>query len=106
MLKRLSNANDLIVEVLINKQKIIQALRFVQSCERTDSISARKFLDAAMKHEDRSVFYAVYKFFEERNIRLRGVPSFEPSELCDLYVHHFHTLFGKSTACASVVVES
>ncbi|ODN05239.1 hypothetical protein Ocin01_01457, partial [Orchesella cincta] len=106
MLKRLSNANDLIVEVLINKQKIIPALRFVQSCERTDTISARKFLDAAMRHSDKSVFYAVYKFFEERNLRLRGVPTFEPSELCDIYVQHFQTSFGKSTACASVFVES
>jgi len=59
-----------------------------------------------MKHEDKSVFYAVYKFFEERNLRLRGVPTFEPTELCDIYVQHFQTVFGKSTACASVFVES
>ncbi|ODM97394.1 hypothetical protein Ocin01_09287 [Orchesella cincta] len=65
MLKRLSNANDLIVEVLINKQKIIPALRFVQSCERTDTISARKFLDAAMRHSDKSVFTRFINFLKK-----------------------------------------
>jgi len=101
MLRRLSTANDLIVEILINKQKIIAALRFVQSCERTDHISAQKFLDAAMKCQDKSVFYAVFKFFEERNIRLRGTPVFDTNELCGPYIQHFQSVFGKSSACSN-----
>jgi hypothetical protein len=59
-----------------------------------------------MKHGDKSVFYAVFKFFEERNIRLRGTPLFEQNELCQVYVDHFQSLFGKSTACSNVAIDT
>jgi len=99
MLKRLSTANDLIVEILLNKQKVIPALRFVQSNSKADYAQARKFLDAAMRTENKDVFYAVYKFFEERNYRLRGTFAFDPSEMCETYVEHFQSLFGQTSAC-------
>jgi hypothetical protein len=102
MLKRLSTANELIVEILLNKQKIISAIRFVQSCGRTDHVSARKFLDAAMKTGDRLVFFSVFKFFEERNLRLNGTPGFPPNELCDIYVQHFVATFGRTSAITSI----
>lgn len=54
-----------------------------------------------MKTKDKSVFYAVFKFFEERNIRVRGTPVFEANEMCDLYVQHFQSVFGKSSACSN-----
>lgn len=52
-------------------------------------------MDAAKKSNDDSVFYSVYKFFQDRNIRHRHVPTFEPSEMCDIYVEHFNSLHAK-----------
>jgi hypothetical protein len=54
-----------------------------------------------MKTKDKSVFYAVFKFFEERNIKVRGTPIFESNEMCDIYVEHFQSLFGKMSACSN-----
>ncbi|KAG1694155.1 Regulator of MON1-CCZ1 complex [Nymphon striatum] len=93
MLKRLSTANEEIVEVLLSKHQVLQALRFIRSVGNIDSISSRKFLDAAMNTENSSVFYAVFKFFEQRNIRLRGSPSFAKGEHCEIYIKHFEKLF-------------
>nr|KAF6330874.1 regulator of MON1-CCZ1 [Myotis myotis] len=78
MLKRLSTANDEIVEVLLSKHQVLAALRFLRGVGGHDSVSARKFLDAAKQTEDRMLFYTIFRFFEQRNQRLRGNPSFTP----------------------------
>lgn len=101
MLKRLSTADDLIVEILLSKQKVIPALRFLQGNNKTDSIPARKFLDAALKTEDKYIYYGVFRFFEERNLRFKGTHAFDSAELCDIYVEHFHSLFGKQSSFSS-----
>lgn len=79
-LQRLSTANDEIVEVLLSKQQVLAALRFLRSVGGHDSVSARKFLDAAKQTEDHMLFYTIFRFFEQRNQRLRGNPSFTPGE--------------------------
>ena len=117
LFQRLSTAKEEIIEVLLSKQQLLPALRFVncfrefsrrfllsrllrsfpfgawepldflrqhfflsfrfiRSVGAIDSISARKFLDAAKNSEDRMLFYTVFKFFEQRNVRLRGNPRF------------------------------
>nr|XP_014015089.1 unnamed protein product [Salmo salar] len=81
MLKRLSTANDEIVEVLLSKQQVLGALRFIRSVGGNDNISARKFLDAALQTADQMLFYTIFRFFEQRNLRLRGSPSFNPDYL-------------------------
>ncbi|XP_041359170.1 regulator of MON1-CCZ1 complex-like isoform X2 [Gigantopelta aegis] len=90
MLKRLQTANEEIIEVLLSKQQLLPALRFlfrfIRSVGIVDSVSARKFLETAMNTEDKMLFYAVFKFFEERNFRLKGNPRFHPGEHCDQYV--------------------
>lgn len=58
-----------------------------------DSISARKFLEAAQATNNPSLFYSVYKFFEQRNLRLKGSANFAKGELCDSFVEHFKRLF-------------
>ena len=58
-----------------------------------DSASARKFLEAAEATEDRMVFFNVYSFFEERNLRLRGGPSFSPSDQCERFVRLYSDMF-------------
>lgn len=74
--QRLSTANDEIVEVLLSKQQVLGALRFIRSVGAHDNISARKFLDAAQQTNDTMLFYTIFRFFEQRNMRLRGNPGF------------------------------
>lgn len=94
MLKRLGTANEEIVEVLLSKQHLLTALRFVRSTANMESsVSARKFLEAAMAANDPLIFFAVYKFLEQRNLRLRRNPAFVKGEHCEPYVEHFKRLF-------------
>lgn len=95
MLKRLSTANDEIVEVLLSKQQVLGALRFLRSVGGHDNISARKFLDAARQTEDHMLFYTIFRFFEQRNQRLRGNPQFNPGEHCEEHVTFFRQTFGE-----------
>lgn len=78
--QRLSTANDEIVEVLLSKHQVLAALRFIRGIGGHDTISARKFLDAAKQTEDNMLFYTIFRFFEQRNQRLRGNPNFTPGE--------------------------
>ncbi|KAB1258506.1 Regulator of MON1-CCZ1 complex [Camelus dromedarius] len=94
MLKRLSTANDEIVEVLLSKHQVLAALRFIRGIGGHDNISARKFLDAAKQTDDHMLFYTIFRFFEQRNQRLRGNPSFTPGEHCEEHVAFFKQVFG------------
>uniref|UniRef100_A0A8C2XLR6 Regulator of MON1-CCZ1 n=1 Tax=Cyclopterus lumpus TaxID=8103 RepID=A0A8C2XLR6_CYCLU len=94
MLKRLSTANDEIVEVLLSKQQVLGALRFIRSVGGHDNVSSRKFLDAARQTGDQMLFYTVFRSFQQRNQRLRGSPGFNPGEHCEEHVVHFKQLFG------------
>ncbi|CAC5360300.1 Regulator of MON1-CCZ1 complex [Mytilus coruscus] len=94
MLKRVSTANEEIIEVLLSKHQLLPAVRFIRSVGIVDTVSARKFLEAAMNTDDSMLFYTVFKFFEQRNIRLRQNPRFPAGEHCEEYVKHFEGLFG------------
>ncbi|KAK6491090.1 regulator of MON1-CCZ1 complex-like [Huso huso] len=94
MLKRLSMANDEIVEVLLSKQQVLGALRFIRGVGGHDNISARKFLDAARQTREEMLFYTIFRFFEQRNQRLRGSPHFTPGEHCEEHVAYFKHIFG------------
>uniref|UniRef100_A0A8C4PY00 Regulator of MON1-CCZ1 n=1 Tax=Eptatretus burgeri TaxID=7764 RepID=A0A8C4PY00_EPTBU len=76
--QRLSTANDEIVEVLLSKGRVLAALRFVRASGGADIMSARKFLEAASHVGDSLLFFCVFKFFEQRNQRLRNSPHFNP----------------------------
>ncbi|VDI81348.1 Hypothetical predicted protein [Mytilus galloprovincialis] len=93
MLKRVSTANEEIIEVLLSKHQLLPAVRFIRSVGIVDTVSARKFLEAAMNTDDSMLFYTVFKFFEQRNIRLRQNPRFPAGEHCEEYVKHFEGLF-------------
>ncbi|XP_019639052.1 PREDICTED: uncharacterized protein C18orf8-like [Branchiostoma belcheri] len=95
MLKRLSTANEEIIEVLLSKHQLLTALRFIRSVGIVDTVSARKFLEAAHATEDNMLFYTVFKFFEQRNLRLRANPRFAPGEHCEQYISQFVTTFGE-----------
>ncbi|XP_072901556.1 regulator of MON1-CCZ1 complex isoform X1 [Hemitrygon akajei] len=104
MLKRLSTANDEIVEVLLSKHQVLGALRFIRSVGSHDNISARKFLDAAKQTGDALVFYTTFRFFEQRNQRLRGSSHFTPGEHCEEHIAHFKSLFGEQALLTSLTV--
>ncbi|RXN01530.1 hypothetical protein EOD39_6432 [Acipenser ruthenus] len=91
---RLSMSNDEIVEVLLSKQQVLGALRFIRGVGGHDNISARKFLDAAKQTREEMLFYTIFRFFEQRNQRLRGSPHFTPGEHCEEHVAYFKHIFG------------
>ena len=96
ILKRLQNAREEITELLLSKQQVIPAIRYLESIDASDSASPRKFLKAALDTGDNMTFYTVYMMFEKRNVRLRKQPGFAPGEQCDVYEQHFNKVFGKN----------
>lgn len=65
--------------MLLGQGKVIDALRMAKS-QNNDNIQARKYLEAAQKINDPIIFYTVYHYFQQRNIRLRNSPDFLKSE--------------------------
>eukprot|EP01119_Soliformovum_irregulare_P017399 TRINITY_DN5165_c1_g1_i3.p1 TRINITY_DN5165_c1_g1~~TRINITY_DN5165_c1_g1_i3.p1 ORF type:complete len:180 (-),score=60.49 TRINITY_DN5165_c1_g1_i3:39-578(-) len=82
MLKRLHTYEE-ILEVLLTKQQLIPALRFVRSHKEVKGVTPKRFLESAMLSRDTTLFYIVYKFFEQRNSLLD----------CQTYVQQFNALF-------------
>lgn len=71
---------EIILEVLLEQGKVMDALRIAKNLPTVDQISARKYLEAAVNTGDSIVFHSVYAFFQQRNCRLRGNPDFLRSE--------------------------
>jgi regulator of MON1-CCZ1 complex len=59
---------------------VIDALRLATKCQMADSLPARKYLEAAVKANDPVVFHSVFVFFQQKNIRTRGISDFMQSE--------------------------
>ncbi|XP_066960869.1 regulator of MON1-CCZ1 complex isoform X1 [Macrobrachium rosenbergii] len=95
MLCRLNTAHDEIIEVLLSQHQVTPALRYARSVGLAESVSARKFLEAAMVCGDHQVFFSTFTFFVLRNTRLRGSAAFAKGEHCDVYVEHYKNLFGE-----------
>jgi len=93
MMTRLGTATEEMIEIFLAEGKIVSALNLVKSNGLVDTVSARKFLEAAEKTEDRMLFFNVFSFFEERNLRLRGSGNFSRGEQCDPYVRKFKEMF-------------
>lgn len=117
MFKRLSVAHEDIIDIFLSQYDILRAIRYIQTYGSVDSVSARKFLEFARNSCDDQLFFVIFKFFEERNLRLRGSPEFVTGKLyihikqksnylipknsslgeqCEQFVDHFQALFGKS----------
>ncbi|CAL4170931.1 unnamed protein product, partial [Meganyctiphanes norvegica] len=67
---------------------------YARSVGLADTVSARKFLEAAKNSGDSQVFYSTLTFFHLRNARLRGSTAFAKGEHCEVYVEHFKKIFG------------
>ena len=68
-----------VYSISLNMREFILC-RFVRSVGVVDQVSARKFLEAAKSTEDPAIFYAVFKFFEQRNQRIKGSTAFGKGE--------------------------
>ena len=97
MLKRLGTANEEIVDVLLSQGLILSALKFGILMGLGDTLNPGKFLETAKDLNDSFIYYEVFKYFEERNMRLRGNPNFRSDEMCEAYVRHFMSLFQNKT---------
>ncbi|XP_035785426.1 regulator of MON1-CCZ1 complex-like [Anopheles albimanus] len=91
MLSRL-NANEIILEVLLERGQIIDALRLAKQMPGAESLPARKYLEAAYRTNDPLIFHSVFNFFQLKNVRLRGSPDFLKHEQCGEYVHYYQSL--------------
>jgi len=86
MMKRL-HTHEEILEVLLTKQQLTAALRFIRTHRGIKGVSSKRFLEAAMISGDVILFYTVYKFFEQR----RDLND------CAKYVDHFKLTFEKNS---------
>lgn len=93
MMTRLGTATEEMIEIFLSEGKLVSALSLVKATGLVDTVSARKFLEAAEKTDDRMLFFNVFSFFEERNLRLRGSGNFSRGEQCDAYVKKFKEMF-------------
>ena len=89
MFKRLSTAESEIIDILLSRGQILTALKYIKAAEKIDSVSARQFLEAAANEDDKMLFFTVYRFFEDRNIRLRKRVEFPAEEQCEQYEQLF-----------------
>jgi hypothetical protein len=64
---------------------LIAAIRFIKS-HKSVKVSPSRFLEAATQTEDSSLFYTVYKFFEQR----RGLGG------CSKYIKMYKEQFEKN----------
>ncbi|CAK9806672.1 Regulator of MON1-CCZ1 complex [Anthophora plagiata] len=92
MLKRLGNAHEEIIEVLLSKGYILSALSYVRSVGMVNQVSGRKFLEAAKATEDPMLFYSVFEFLKQRNSYLHDSAVFTKEELCEIYLQYFKYL--------------
>ena len=74
MLHRLGNAKEEICEILLSKSNVMDALKFSEK-QGITHLPARKFLQAAMDQNDRTLFYNVYTHLRDRN--MIGTNGFE-----------------------------
>ena len=82
MLKRLGEHAH-ILEVLLVKRQLVQALRFVRTVSPPLSFDPTAFLDAALESGDRSLFFTVYSHFRTRGMLPRNYPVQEAERYLD-----------------------
>ena len=109
MLKRLTSANEEIVEILLVHNYIIEALHFCVEHLPITRTLARKLLEAAMKSDEllsstasnqKILFFTVYTFFEEYFQRTTTISalaqlatSAEQKDELDMFKQLFHLHF-------------
>ncbi|GAM17687.1 hypothetical protein SAMD00019534_008620 [Acytostelium subglobosum LB1] len=89
MFKRL-NQQDVIISTLLEKKQVLLALRYMRSTMKKYNAHVNVFLLYASQQNDDTLFYTVYKFFEQSN----------QLDNCDKYVALFNEKFKPTSASA------
>ncbi|XP_015783054.1 regulator of MON1-CCZ1 complex [Tetranychus urticae] len=98
MFQLLQVSQEHVIDILLSRYDIFRAIRFIQNNGNPETISAKKFLEVALSSGDDQLFFNTFRFFEQRNFRLRGSPTFLESDLCEPFVGKFEEMFGKSSS--------
>ncbi|KHN81727.1 Uncharacterized protein C18orf8 -like protein [Toxocara canis] len=91
MLARLGTAAEEIVEVLLSRGQLVEAIRFLDGLSPSEKVNSMKLVEHAWK-QDRQVRYAVFSYFQDRSTRSRS-NNFTNSEQYDDYLRRFKALF-------------
>ncbi|CAF3623046.1 unnamed protein product [Rotaria socialis] len=92
MLKRLTNANEEIVEILLGNNFVVEALQFCIDHLPITRTLARKLLESALKSDEllssttsnqKILFFTVYSFFEEYFLRATTISALAQSANSD-----------------------
>ncbi|VDO39417.1 unnamed protein product [Onchocerca flexuosa] len=95
MLSRLGTATEEIVEVLIARNLVVEAIRvvcrFLENSQSADKVNGLKLIESAWK-ENRVIRYAVFSYFLERGSKIRNcITNFGQFEE---FLKEFEVLFG------------
>lgn len=101
MLYRLGQIPRL-AKVLLQHQQVLAALQLVPSFRSpaaggffdTWGLYPRDFLQVAFNTGCEMTFFQAYRFFEQRNLALRGTAGFVVGDGCEEFVHAFSAIFG------------
>ena len=96
MLKRL-HTNEEIVEVLLSRNNVLGALRFIRE-HGFRSVPVARFLRIALDSGDAPLFHTVFTFFVQRNLFFRNSEAFLPEEGCDEFVAAFKAMYEDSAS--------
>jgi len=73
MLSRLGNSKDEICEILLSEKKVLASAKYAaKNALDTNVLPPRKFLEAAVETEDKTMFYNVYHYFLETQPQRMG----------------------------------
>ncbi|KAK6108789.1 Colon cancer-associated protein Mic1-like family protein [Brugia pahangi] len=90
MLSRLGTATEEIVEILISRRLVVEAIRFLENSQSADKVNGLKLIESAWK-ENRLVRYAVFSYFLERGSKVRNCNT--NSGQFEEFSKKFETLF-------------
>ncbi|VDK84139.1 unnamed protein product [Litomosoides sigmodontis] len=90
MLSRLGTATEEIVEILIARNLVVEAIRFLESLQLADKVNGLKLIESAWK-ENRLIRYAVFSYFFERGSKAKNCIT--TSEQFEEFLKKFETLF-------------
>ncbi|VDK52769.1 unnamed protein product [Anisakis simplex] len=91
MLARLGTAAEEIVEVLLSRGQLIDAIRFLDSLSPSEKVNSMKLIEHAWK-QNRQIRFAVFSYFQNHTTR-STYNNFTNSEQYDDYLRRFKTLF-------------
>uniref|UniRef100_A0A915I1N8 Mic1 domain-containing protein n=1 Tax=Romanomermis culicivorax TaxID=13658 RepID=A0A915I1N8_ROMCU len=70
-----SSSVEEIVEILLSKQLVLEALRYIHSVDAEDKIEPMKLVEAAYNKDDMHDFYVIFSHFEQQILKTQSPPK-------------------------------